>query len=307
MDILVTGGAGFIGSHLVDRLVSDGHCVTVLDNLSTGKREQIDPRATLVEGDVSDAMLVQTLAAKSAVIFHLAAVASVEACTNDWLNAHKTNLTGSVTVFDAAARAGKIPVVYISSAAIYGDNPNLPLPETAQPHPLSAYGLDKLSAERYAAVAFSAHQVPTVGLRLFNVYGPRQDARSPYSGVISKFMAAALAETPLPLRGDGTQTRDFIYVADVVTLLLKAWAHAIRDTGASVFNGCTGKQTSIQELVAALASATQMPCTTTPAPSRTDDILHSCGDPAQARTKLGFVATTTLVDGLSQLAAATVA
>lgn len=300
MEILVTGGCGFIGSHLVDRLVADGHRVRVLDNLSTGKRENLNPAATLNVGDVADTELVQALSAMADAVFHLAAVASVEACRTDWLASHRTNLTGTVTVLDAAARARRIPVIYASSAAIYGDNPALPLAETATPSPRSAYGLDKLSAEHYANIAWEFHGVPSTGLRFFNVYGPRQDPSSPYSGVISKFMSNAEKNLPLTFFGDGEQTRDFIYVGDIVDLLMAAWQHV---HGANIYNGCTGNRTSLKELAAAVGVATGTSPTTTHAEARAGDIRHSAGSPHKATAELGFTATTPLAQGLAALAA----
>src|SRR6185437_16521969 len=187
---LVTGGAGFIGSHLTDALLKRGDQVRVLDNLSTGKWENLDSKATLIVGDIADAGTVARAMDGVDGCFHLAAVASVELGNRDWLGTHRANLTGAITIFDAARRARPdrtVPVVYASSAAVYGDNPNLPLAETAQTRPMSAYGADKLGCELHGRVAAHVHGVRTVGCRFFNVYGPRQDPGSPYSGVISIF------------------------------------------------------------------------------------------------------------------------
>ncbi|MFZ4541217.1 MAG: NAD-dependent epimerase/dehydratase family protein [Rickettsiales bacterium] len=299
MSILVTGGCGFIGSHVVDALVARGETLSVLDNLSSGNRENLNPAATLVEGDVADAELVTSLVAKVDAVVHLAAVASVEQCTNQWLEAHRTNLTGTVTILNAA-KGKKIPVVYASSAAIYGDNPNLPLSENEVPNPLSAYGLDKLSCEKQAALGWNFHGIPSVGLRFFNVYGPRQDARSPYSGVISKFVSNARATLPLTFFGDGEQTRDFIYVGDIVRLIL---AGLDARAGAQVFNGCTGKATSLKQLAAAIGDAVGHSITTAHAEARTGDIRHSLGSPALAANTLKFTAVTSLAEGLKQLVA----
>ena len=299
MHVLITGGCGFIGSHLADRLVADGHTITILDNLSSGRREHVPAAATLVVGDVADAPLVQSLVAQADAVVHLAAVASVEQCTNDWLNAHRTNLTGTVTILNAA-RAKKTPVVYASSAAIYGDNDDLPLSENAIARPQSAYGLDKYSCERNAAIAWEFHGVPSVGLRFFNVYGPRQDARSPYSGVISKFVANAQAGLPLTFFGDGEQTRDFIYVGDIVKLLVASLAHA---NGADVFNGCTGIATSLKQLASSIGGVMEKTLVTKHEQPRAGDIRHSLGNPAAARAALGFNAATPLADGLAALVA----
>jgi len=299
MRILVTGGCGFIGSHLVDALLADGHDVSVLDNMSTGKRENLNANASLITGDVADATLVNTIIEKVDAVYHLAAVASVDACTNDWLNSHRTNLTGTVTLLEAAAKK-KIPVVYASSAAVYGDNSDLPLKEDAAKNPLSAYGLDKYACEQYAAIAQQFHGVPSVGLRFFNVYGPRQDPKSPYSGVISIFVAKAKAGEPLTFNGDGEQTRDFIYVADIVALLMAAMKHA---KGAEVFNGCTGSAITLKQLAAEIGNAVGNPVVTSHAAPRSGDIRHSLGDPAKAKAALGFTARTSLADGLKALVA----
>lgn len=295
----MTGGCGFIGSHVVDALVAQGDRVTVLDDLSSGHCHNLNPAAQLVVGDVADAAQVAPLVAAAGAVVHLAAVASVDICTQQWLAAHRTNLTGTVTIFDAA-RAHKTPIVYASSAAVYGDNPALPLTENAVPAPLSAYGLDKLTCEKQAEIGWCFHGIPSVGLRFFNVYGPRQDAASPYSGVISKFVANARAGLPLTFFGDGEQTRDFIYVGDIVTLILAALQ--CRE-GAQVLNGCTGHTTSLKELAAAIGVAAQTPTQTTHAEARVGDIRHSLGAPDLARTLLGFSASTPLTEGLARLLA----
>ncbi len=220
---LVTGGAGFIGSHLVDALLARGDVVRVLDDLSTGKRENLDPRAMLTVGDVADAAVVAGAMQGVDGCFHLAAVASVELGNRDWLGTHRTNLTGAITIFDAARRARPdrtVPVVYASSAAVYGDTPDLPLAESAATRPLSAYGADKLGCELHGRVAATVHGVRNAGCRFFNVYGPRQDPGSPYSGVISIFFNRIGRGQGITIFGDGGQTRDFIYVADVVEALL---------------------------------------------------------------------------------------
>lgn len=298
MQILVTGGCGFIGSHVVDRLVAEGHNVTVLDNLSSGKRDNLNQTAFLIEGDVADGALVAKMVERVEAVIHLAAVASVTECTENWLASHRTNLTGTVAVLNGA-RANKTPVIYASSAAVYGDNTNQPLAETAQTLPLSAYGLDKLSCEKNAEMAWKFYQVPSVGLRFFNVYGPRQDASSPYSGVISKFMANAKDKKPLTFFGDGEQTRDFIYVADIVELIMKALKQC---KTAQVFNGCTGRATSLKQLAAAVSDAVGTKPATEHKPAREGDIRHSLGDPKAAQGTLKFTASTSLADGLKQLA-----
>jgi UDP-glucose 4-epimerase len=295
MKILVTGGCGFIGSHVADRLVADGHRVVVLDNLSTGKLENLNKKATHAMGDVADAALVNTLVANADAVFHLAAIASVQVCEEQPEIAARTNVTGTENIFSAAA-AKRIPVIYASSAATYGDNANLPLAETETPKPLGAYGRHKLENEHIAA----RYDTTSVGLRFFNVYGPRQDPKSPYSGVISIFVAKAQAGQTLTFNGDGEQTRDFIYVEDIVNLLMAALANA---KGAAVYNGCTGKAINLKELAATIGAAVGKSITTSHAAPRSGDIRHSLGNPEQARAALGFSAKTSLADGLANLVA----
>ncbi len=293
----MTGGCGFIGSHLVDALVADGHSVTVLDNLSTGTRDYLPADVKLVMGDVADTGLVASLVAKADAVFHLAAVAGIEACELDRKGSQQTNVVGTAAVFEAA-QAVKIPVVYASSAAVYGDNPHLPLGELTSPSPISAYGRDKLANEQCAREAWEQHGVPNVGLRFFNVYGPRQDPRSPYSGVITKFIAALQSGKPITYFGDGEQTRDFIYVGDIVRLLMRALSYA---RGADVFNGCTGRQTGIKTLAEAIGRAMGKPVVSHQAAAKLGDIRYSCGDPARAKAALGFVAAMPLDAGLSKV------
>jgi UDP-glucose 4-epimerase len=302
---LVTGGCGFIGSHLVDLLLRQGHRVRVLDDLSTGRTHNLAPEAELMIGDVADATLV-TLALRGVTgCFHLAANASVQASTEDWLGSHNTNLTGTITVFDAA-RSRAVPVVYASSAAVYGDSADQRLSEMAPTRPLSAYGADKLGCEMHARVAASVHGVPTAGLRLFNVYGPRQDPASPYAGVISVFAARAMAGEAMAVYGDGEQTRDFIFVADVAAHLTAAMDRLLerqrdgKQAATAVFNVCTGQATRIRDLAAIIARLSGRPLNLQTQPARTGDIRRSLGDPSAAIRHLRIAATTALEDGLRQ-------
>ena len=299
---LVTGGLGFIGSHLVDALQAAGHTVRVLDNLSTGKRTNVAPATEIIVGDVADGAAVAAAMAGVDGCFHLAAVASVAASVADWVGTHRTNLTGAITVFDAARRVRAdgppIPVVYASSAAVYGDNPALPLHEEAATRPLTAYGADKLGCEQHARVGFHVHGVPTVGLRFFNVYGPRQDPSSPYSGVISIFADRLGRGLPIEIFGDGEQTRDFVYVADVVAFLIRAMAQA--SAAGAVVNVCTGRATRIIELARTIARVLGCAAEIIHRPARAGDIRASLGDPGHAQRLLGLAATTLLADGLAR-------
>ncbi|HTZ71953.1 MAG TPA: NAD-dependent epimerase/dehydratase family protein, partial [Acetobacteraceae bacterium] len=228
----------------------------------------------------------------------LAAVASVQRATEDWLGTHRVNLGGTIAVLDAARLHGGVPVVYASSAAVYGDLAGAVATEYARCAPLTAYGADKLASEFHAAVAWRVHLVPTMGLRFFNVYGPRQDPRSPYSGVISIFADRLAAGLPITRHGDGMQTRDFVHVADVVAHLLAAMRVLTVTPGASVFNVCTGRETSIAELARVLGMLTdRQPIVRTGAP-RPGDIGRSVGDPARAWAALGVAAGIELKDGL---------
>ncbi len=296
---LVTGGAGFIGSHLVDALLARGDRVRVLDNLSTGKRENLAPPAELIVGDVADPAAVAAAMLGADGCFHLAAVASVELGNRDWLGTHRTNLTGAITVFDAARRAngaGPVPVVYASSAAVYGDSTELPLAESAALRPLSAYGADKLGCELHARVAGRVHGVRAIGFRFFNVFGPRQDPSSPYSGVISIFFNRIGGGQGITIFGDGGQTRDFIYVADVVRALLAGMRLGTSEP--AVFNVCTGRTTSLIELADAIGRVFGRGPEIRYGDARIGDIRASLGNPELARDALGFTATTGLEDGL---------
>jgi UDP-glucose 4-epimerase len=299
--ILVTGGAGFIGSHLVDALLAQGHQVRVLDDLSTGKRENLDPRAELHEGDVADAATVHAALQGATACFHLAAIASVQRANEDWPGTHRINLGGTIAVLDAARRHGNLPVVYASSAAVYGNLGAEIATETSPTRPSTAYGADKLGSEQHAAVGWHVHRVPSAGLRFFNVYGPRQDPNSPYSGVISIFANRIKSGQGITLHGDGGQTRDFIYVADVVAHLLAALHLTQTTPGAHVLNVCTGRETSVAELANLIATLAGHTPPITHGPERPGDIRRSLGDPAQAKTKLNLSAETQLASGLRSL------
>ena len=299
---LITGGCGFIGSHLADLLLTQGHKVRVLDNLSTGKRENLSTRAELVVGDVADRAAVGRAMTGVDGCFHLAAVASVERCNVDWIGSHRTNLTGTITVFDCAratADRAAIPVVYASSAAVYGDQPVSPLSERLPLHPLSAYGADKLGCELHARVATLIHRVPTIGLRFFNVYGPRQDPKSPYSGVISIFCNQINRGLPVTIFGDGDQVRDFVYVSDVVRALLLAMQKP--HLAGSVFNVCTETPTSILQLASTIASLWRTSPTVHYARARDGDIRVSLGDSRRAAEQLKWTARVHLLAGLTDM------
>lgn len=297
---LITGGCGFIGSHLADRLLADGHRVTILDNLSSGRLENKPTAARLLVGDVADPEAVREAMEGVDGVFHLAAVASVQRSRELWAETHRTNLLGTVTVFEAARDArngGAIPVVYASSAAVYGDNSATPLAEDALPRPLSAYGVDKLGCEMHAKIAWTIQGVPTVGFRFFNVYGPRQDPLSPYSGVISIFARKVARGEDVEIHGDGQQVRDFVFVGDVVRIL--ALAMERRCAGAAVYNLCTGRATSLNMLLEVLQELCGSQVRRRHGPARAGDIRVSIGDPALMRGTFDTVCRIGLLQGLS--------
>ena len=295
---LITGGAGFIGSHLADALLRAGHRVRVLDNFSTGRLENLDPACEVVRGDVADTTALRQAMQGVTGCFHLAAVASVARCNEHWLESHQTNMLGTVAVFETARELGRIPVVYASSAAVYGDAGEQIASEDIAPAPRTAYGVDKFGAEMHGRVAFSLHRIPTLGLRFFNVYGPRQDPGSPYSGVISIFTQRIRDALPIGIHGDGLQTRDFVFVSDVVEHMLKGMDHLHASPCALVLNVCTGQSTSVLSLARMLGSLQGQRVELMHSQARPGDIRHSVGDPSRAMAVLGVRAHVTLQDGL---------
>jgi UDP-glucose 4-epimerase len=308
MKFLVTGGCGFIGSHLCDDLLRLGHTVRIFDNMSTGQLSNKPKGAELIEGDIRDRMALGSALAAVDGCFHLAAVASVAESNRNWIETHDINQTATIALFDLArATAYPKPVVYASSAAVYGDHGSRPINERAFTKPLSAYGADKLGCDHHARVASLVHGVPVTGLRFFNVYGPRQRPESPYSGVISIFCDRLAAGKSVTIFGDGYQTRDFIYVSDVVNALILAMDRA--STGAAlvdrssgkplVLNVCTGRQTSIRTLATVVSQLLGKKARWTYQPERPGEIRTSVGDPTRARQVLGFSAQTSLESGLA--------
>jgi UDP-glucose 4-epimerase len=295
---LVTGGAGFVGSHLCEVLLANGASVRILDDFSTGKRANVPHGVDVIMGDVADRDLVRRAVEGISGCFHLAAIASVQRGLTDWLGTHRTNLTGTITLLDAVSRLPeKPPVVYASSAAVYGDAVP-PIAEEAPKRPLSAYGADKYACESHAAVASHAHGVPTTGLRFFNIYGPRQDPKSPYSGVISIFCDRLLQGLSIDVHGDGEQTRDFIFVRDVVAAMIGAMD---RPGDAAVYNVCTGLPTSVLRLAEVIAGLLETKLDIQHWAPRVGDIRHSTGSPAQLRQALSLPNPVPLQIGLAHM------
>ena len=304
--ILVTGGAGFIGSHTVDRLVTEGCRVIVLDDFSSGKLENLarctaDPRVEIVTANLVDGLfapLAEVTRRRGPIdrIIHLAAQIAVGRSIQNPLEDIRSNYAGTVQVLEYARCCGVKKVVFASSAAVYGDTVEPPVRETAVCKPVSPYGINKLGAEAFLYYYSAIHGVPTTALRFFNVYGPRQDPHSPYSGVISIFTEQAMAGTALTIFGDGQQTRDFIFVGDVARAVVTAcFSDAACGT---VINIGTGIETTINELAHLLVGSCGSPSRIHYQPARPGDIARSVAAVERAGELLGFRASVTLRDGL---------
>jgi UDP-glucose 4-epimerase len=294
--ILVTGGAGFIGSHVVRALLDRGDEVVVLDDLSSGRRENLPLAAVdLRLGDVREAAAAAAALAGCDGVVHLAAVVSVQRSVEDPGGTDAVTFGGTVRVLECAVAAGVERLVLASSCAVYGDGAELPILETAEPRPLSPYAASKLKAEQ-ACIALRA-QVGVVALRFFNVFGPRQDASSEYSGAIARFLSAAATGEDVTVYGDGRQTRDFVAVADVTSAVLLALDGAA--TGeAPVLNVGSGRETSVLDLVAACRDVTGAELPVRHAAPRGGDIVASRAAIGAAATRLGFTPRVSLVEGL---------
>ncbi len=297
----VTGGAGFIGSHLTEDLVANGCRVTVLDNFSSGHRTNLSRVAAdieLIEGDIRDLRTVERAAKGCEAIFHLAAVVSVPQTVAQPLESAMVNDLGTLHVLEAARAAGSGAVVYASSSAVYGDDPGLPKRESMIPQPLSPYAVQKITGEYYARVYHELYGIDTASLRFFNVFGPRQDPSSPYSGVISIFMSKAVAQTGPIIYGDGTQSRDFVYVSDVVRAMIAA-ATTKAAAGRSINVG-TGTSIDINRLWRTIAGMAGLSVAPHYDPPRAGDITASVAAVDAAETLLGFKAEVSLENGLER-------
>jgi UDP-glucose 4-epimerase len=294
---LVTGGAGFIGSHLVERLLADGAHVRVLDNFSTGTRTNVAfapklrRRLQVIRGDVRNLSVLLRAARGAGVIYHQAAMRSVPRSVKDPLGANDNNVTGTLHVLEAARRC-KVPrVVYASSSSVYGDRPDLPKREDQVPAPVSPYAVSKAAGEQYAMIWTRLYGVETVGLRYFNVFGPRQDPKSQYAAVIARFIQWGLSGRRLEVHGDGTQSRDFTYIDNVVEANLLA-ARAPGAPG-EIFNVGCGDRVTLLEIIARLEAILGRPLERRHTPSRAGDVPHTLADVSKAKRLLGY---TPLVD-----------
>ena len=299
MHVVVTGGAGFIGSHSVEALLGAGQRVTVFDNFSTGKRANLpdDARLTVISGDVRELAAVERALQGATHVLHLAAQVSVRVSIEDPPRSCQENVLGFVNVLEAARRSGVTRVVYASSAAVYGAPARLPLDEDAPVGPISPYGLEKVINDQYAGLYRALYGQSSLGLRYFNVYGPRQDPTSQYAGVISKFAALIAADRPLTVFGDGGQTRDFVFVKDIAEVN----ALALAGEYCGVCNVGTGVSMTLLELIDALAACAGRKPQVRFEPPVTGDIRESAMAPARLRQVFGAAPATRLAAGLKAL------
>ncbi len=297
--VLVTGGAGFIGSHLVDALLIEGCDVTVIDDLSTGhlsNLEHIKESILFYKGDIRNQELLIKASKDCDIIFHLAAIVSVPLTVNNPIDSATVNGMGTLYVLEAARKNNVKQVVLASSCAVYGDDPAVPKNEYMIPKPKSPYAVQKLTSEFYARLYFDLYNLKTVSLRYFNVYGPRQDPSSPYSGVISIFMVKAFSETPPVIYGDGNQYRDFVFVEDVVKANLLA-ANSDEANG-KTFNIGTGKFVRIKRLWETISQIAGLNIEPEYEPPRPGDILESVANIDNVKKDLEFTPTHSLEKGL---------
>lgn len=303
--VLVTGGAGFIGSNIAEALLARGYRVVILDDLSTGKMKNvldIEPQDNLkfVKGSILDKGLLRSIMKTEniSLISHQAAVSSVTKSIADPVATMETNVSGTTNLFQIAAENGCRRIVFASSSAVYGDAPELPKRETMTPCPKSPYAMSKLAKEMLGGIFSDLYGTSIIGLRYFNVYGRRQDPNSDYAAVIPKFIAKALDDETIPIEGDGGQTRDFIYIDDVVNANLTALTG--NGVCGTVFNVGNGKQTSILELAETIIELTGSKSGIDFKPKRVGDIRDSVGDIENARKNLGYCAAFNIRKGLAE-------
>ena len=297
---LVTGGAGFIGSHIVDRLVREGWRVRVLDDFSSGREQNLAASRTQIEllkGDLCDEALAARAVAGVDVVFHEAAVPSVPRSVAEPVRTNRVNVSGTLGLLEAARQAGVRRFVFAASSSAYGNTEKLPKAEEMAPTPESPYALQKLAGEEYCRLYTKLYGFEAVSLRYFNVFGPRQNPESEYAAVVPRFITACLAGRAPTIYGDGEQTRDFTFVGDVVEANWLA-AHSAKAVG-SVMNVAGGKRISLNELLRAIQSIAGTSLTAKYEPARAGDVKHSLASMARAEALLGFRPQTTLLDGLA--------
>ncbi|WP_430447005.1 MAG: NAD-dependent epimerase/dehydratase family protein [Pseudomonas piscis] len=301
--VLITGGAGFIGSNLTDALLAKGYSVRVLDDLSTGKPANLpldDPRVELIEGDVADAALVSRVMLGCSAVVHLAAVASVQASVDDPVQTHQSNFIGTLNVCEAMRQQGVKRVLFASSAAVYGNNgEGQSIDEDTPKAPLTPYASDKLASEHYLDFYRRQHGLEPAIFRFFNIFGPRQDPSSPYSGVISIFCERAQKGLPITVFGDGEQTRDFVYIGDLVEVLVQAIEAPRLEEGA--VNVGLNQATTLKQLLAALAEVVGQLPPISHGPARSGDIRHSRASNQRLLQRFSFPEPTPMSVGLARL------
>jgi len=297
--VLVTGGGGFIGSNLVRALLERGDRVRVLDNFSTGNRGNLaglEDDVELVEGELRSYERVHNAVRGVEVVFHQGALPSVPRSVQDPLTTGAVNVEGTLNVLLAARDESVRRVVFASSSSVYGNSGTLPRQESQAPDPISPYAVAKLAAERYCVSFFRVYGLETVALRYFNVFGERQDPTSQYAAVVPRFVTAVAEGRPVPIHGDGTQSRDFTYVANVVEANLLAGERP--DVGGSVLNVATGRQASVDELADAIGAVLGRPVEKEYLPTRAGDVRDSWADVSEARRVLGYETKVGLEEGL---------
>ncbi|MBS13364.1 MAG: LPS biosynthesis protein WbpP [Gemmatimonadetes bacterium] len=299
MDCLVTGGAGFIGHNLVRHLLDEGHHVRVLDNFSTGKRDNLGPflsKIELIEGDLRSYHTVHEATRDVEVIFHQGALPSVPRSINDPITTNQVCVEGTLNILDSAKNNGVRRVVYASSSSIYGANPALPKQEDMTPMPISPYAVAKLAGEKYCQVFAHTYGLETVGLRYFNVFGLGQDPKSQYAAVMPLFITAFLDGSGITINGDGEQSRDFTFVENVIQANVKA-AVAPGASG-EVFNVACGESTSLNQVIDHLRTFTEVDTEVIHGPNRAGDIKHSLASIEKARKLMGYKPTVSVETGL---------
>ena len=298
---LVTGGAGFIGSHVAERLLKDGLRVRILDNFSTGRRENLafadgaGERLEVIDGDLRDLAAVERAVRGADIVYHQAAMRSVPRSVDDPLGANENNVTGTLHLLEAARRHGVKRVVFASSSSVYGENPELPKREDQTLAPISPYAVSKAANEQYARVWTRLYGLETVGLRYFNVFGPRQDPKSEYAAVVPRFILWGLRGEPLEVHGTGEQSRDFTYIDNVVEANILAGQ--AEDANGEAFNVGCGDRISLLDMIAMLESLLGRKLERRHAPTRGGDVLHTLADVSKAKRLMGYTPQVDFAEG----------